>query len=895
MIYRGADVQLTSDKLLIAVILASFLGALHLVPSYAQGNGITGQRSKIANIIEQVAIQVTGKISQSQSMTTSSEETLSTTPEDLSSLSNEIVHVNANGEIELLLHSATEIGAKQEAEIAALGARVVVRIALPNLAGSVGAWMIQAWIPADKIDEAAALPWVVAVTPPDYGEVDPHPVNPINSEGVGLHNADLAQTQGINGAGVTVGAISDGVSNLAAAQALNELPAVNVLATGSGDEGTAMLEIIHDMAPGAALMFSGTGGGVANHVNAQNNLAAAGANIIAEDIAFDAEPAFQQGIAASNGDALAAAGVAMHSSAGNRGANHAARVTAVGTGGGPDGNGGPFTGCAVNPLNVIPIAPGGDTTFDVVLGNQGTRFTLQWSEPRAVFPTAGQGGFTNLDLFVMDQTGTVCLGQSVGVQGNGIGDTIEQVALPGTMVGTAVKVVVNVTGVTSAAAVPVVDLRWRGTQSQTDNPTRASSLNPDSNYTGLAASAAAVNGINGLIEGFSSGGPVQLGLTTVWAGSGVVGNPGPGVTNTPAPAWAAADGVAVSGVGGFGNGTCPAVNPGDCRFFGTSASAPHAAGCDALIRQLLGAGAPVAQVNARLTSTATDIGAIGPDNVSGAGILNCFAALGPPEAVCQNVSVPTDPGVCVAGSASVDNGSSDPFGQAISLSQAPTAPYALGNTAVTLTVTDTDNLFDTCSATVTVLDQEDPNITAPSDRNAECSSHTGTPVAIGTATASDNCDVSPDINNDAPALFTLGMTTVTWTATDDSGNTDTDTQKVTVVDTTPPDLTLSVLPTTLWPPNHKLVTIVPTAVASDICDPDPVVTLVSITSNEPANGLGDGNTDSDIVIIDDFNFKLHAERSGKGVGREYTITYQAEDSSGNTTTAQAVVSVAHNQ
>jgi hypothetical protein len=51
------------------------------------------------------------------------------------------------------------------------------------------------------------------------------------------------------------------------------------------------------------------------------------------------------------------------------------------------------------------------------------------------------------------------------------------------------------------------------------------------------------------------------------------------------------------------------------------------------------------------------------------------------------------------------------------------------------------------------------------------------------------------------------------------------------------------------------------------------VTLVSVTSNEPGNGEDDGNTENDIVIIDDTNFDLRAERSGVGTGRIYTITY----------------------
>jgi predicted extracellular nuclease len=109
---------------------------------------------------------------------------------------------------------------------------------------------------------------------------------------------------------------------------------------------------------------------------------------------------------------------------------------------------------------------------------------------------------------------------------------------------------------------------------------------------------------------------------------------------------------------------------------------------------------------------------------------------------------------------------------------------------------------------------------------------------------------------------------------------------------TPPQFdTLTVTPDTLWPANHKYVDVAATAVVSDNFDPSPTVTLVSVTSNEPDNGEDDGDTVDDIVIIDDYEFKLRAERSGVGTGRTYTITYEATDSCGNSATASTIVFV----
>ncbi len=106
-------------------------------------------------------------------------------------------------------------------------------------------------------------------------------------------------------------------------------------------------------------------------------------------------------------------------------------------------------------------------------------------------------------------------------------------------------------------------------------------------------------------------------------------------------------------------------------------------------------------------------------------------------------------------------------------------------------------------------------------------------------------------------------------------------------DTVSPEITLSVSPDTLWPPNHKMVLITPVITATDNCDPNPVIELTSITMNE-----GD---ETDIQVDDNGDIWLRAERSGTGDGRIYTITYTATDVSGNSAFAGATVTVPHNQ
>ncbi len=118
---------------------------------------------------------------------------------------------------------------------------------------------------------------------------------------------------------------------------------------------------------------------------------------------------------------------------------------------------------------------------------------------------------------------------------------------------------------------------------------------------------------------------------------------------------------------------------------------------------------------------------------------------------------------------------------------------------------------------------------------------------------------------------------------------------LTVCDEIEPIIEVNLTKDTLWPANHKYVTVHAKVNATDNFDTDPTITLLSVTSNEPDDGLGDGDKENDIVIVNDFTFKLRAERAGGGDGRIYTITYQVTDDCGNSTIATAEVIVPHNQ
>jgi predicted extracellular nuclease len=152
------------------------------------------------------------------------------------------------------------------------------------------------------------------------------------------------------------------------------------------------------------------------------------------------------------------------------------------------------------------------------------------------------------------------------------------------------------------------------------------------------------------------------------------------------------------------------------------------------------------------------------------------------------------------------------------------------------------------------------------------------------------------INADEPDLIDYDMTFKQDVqdaifAPDAYRSSDHDPVIVGICEATPPQVEIQLSQTVLWPPDHKYRRVNATVQASDNADPAPVITLVSVTSDEPDDGEDDGNTVNDIVILNEYSFRLRAERSGLGDGRVYTITYQVTDACGNVTLAEAFVTV----
>lgn len=218
------------------------------------------------------------------------------------------------------------------------------------------------------------------------------------------------------------------------------------------------------------------------------------------------------------------------------------------------------------------------------------------------------------------------------------------------------------------------------------------------------------------------------------------------------------------------------------------------------------------------------------------------------------------------------------------------ATFALGTTSVTCTAGAATGSFN-----VTIVDTTPPALTAPSEVTAEATSPAGAEV-VYVVTAEDlvDGDIIPNCAPPSGSLFALGETMVTCFAADTRNNGDSIAFPVTVVDTTPPVITvITASPAALWPPNHKMIDVTITASAVDTVDAAPSVRIVSVSSNQPENGTGDGDTGPDWKITGPLTVQLRAEMAGTSKQeRIYTITLETQDSAGNVGTATVTVRVA---
>lgn len=236
----------------------------------------------------------------------------------------------------------------------------------------------------------------------------------------------------------------------------------------------------------------------------------------------------------------------------------------------------------------------------------------------------------------------------------------------------------------------------------------------------------------------------------------------------------------------------------------------------------------------------------------------------------------------------------------ITYSHAPGSVFAVGTTTVTVTATDAAGNSSTATFTVQVNDTQAPAITAPTD----ITSANGSGIVLGTATATDNCGQPIQITHSAvPAVFPLGTTEITWTATDAAGNVSTAKQKVIIIDDQPPTITAPATVTTVTNNNQAFATGVSLGIATASDNGG----AVTVTNNAPGqypigittvmwtatDASGNQATALQLVIVEDKQAPALVGPANKIVNTNAGVNYatgvnlgtaSATDNSGGTVT-----------
>jgi len=428
----------------------------------------------------------------------------------------------------------------------------------------------------------------------------------VTSEGDTLHNTDIVrQFIGVDGSGILVGVISDGVDNLSDAQFTNDLPeTITVLDnTEGGDEGTAMLEIIHDLAPGAELYFSQGIGASADFINSVNNLVAAGCDVVVDDIGFFGEPWFEEGpIATAVRNAIQNDGIVYASSAGNSQDEHYE---------GDFASAGSHLG-----LNDVHDFGAGDWAQQIKLKTAQTFVIfLQWNDPFGSSTNDYTLHLANRDLTFryavsadqpdLDNPYVVIAAQSSDSLTFNL--LIERRA---------------------DAASRRVELEYLFLDSASVNEfyNLPGSINGQPVVSDVIATGAVRFNSPDEIEFFSSIGP-----------SRIYTYPGYTYEERSKPDLVAVDGNLITGTGGFGREDPPGV----FRFFGTSAAAPHAAACAALLWSAY-PNLSNSEVKQRLLDTAIDLGTEGFDYTFGFGRIDMQLASASPQFTITGINGAND-------------------------------------------------------------------------------------------------------------------------------------------------------------------------------------------------------------------------------------------------------------
>src|SRR5581483_2092196 len=551
-----------------------------------------------------------------------------------------------------------------------------------------GARRIQARVPVTQLNAVAQIPSVTSIRPPTYAR---HRTGNFTTEGDSILRADAARADyAVDGTNVRVGVISDGLKGVFATgcttcggvdsgpistadlpaavgtrnasgvltastgaiigrsfQANNDLeglpPAGSACGfAGAGAEGTALLEIVHDLAPGAKLAFANADTDLA--FSQAVNFLAASNDVVLDDIGFYGEP--YDGTSA----------VSRNTAAALNNGSYPIRTYVTSVGNDADEHYyGSYADSGVDGSTINGIANGGhlhlfqrtgDTTDALGLGSQPynviqlpangeVAIFLSWDDPFG-------GSRNNYDLYLVRQSSGAVVASSRTVQ-NGGQDPVESIDYVNTGAADFFRIVVqNVNNAAQpktlnlfsfepecASAGPAVLAPPRHERLNFNTPTHSVSAQSDAGGSPVSAlSVGAICSASASAAGnFSPNAPDESCLDTSHGTPEFFSSRGPTIDGRVKPDLMAIDGVSISGSGSF-----PAP------FFGTSAASPHVGAIAALVLQaapclLSRTTSTIDPVTARttlrgtLTGTASALSSTVPDNTFGAGLIDAHTAV----------------------------------------------------------------------------------------------------------------------------------------------------------------------------------------------------------------------------------------------------------------------------
>ncbi len=485
----------------------------------------------------------------------------------------------------------------------------------------------------------AALPQVAALKSLHFARPAYKPltkIGQVTSQGDLVMYADSARAkQLVTGRGSKIGVLSDSYNYLKGADSTirnGELPGsrnpngyktpVQVLQdydTTATDEGRGMLEIIHDVAPGAKLAFHTVNYGQANFARGILALQEAGCNIITDDALYLDEPMFQDGIIAQAVDVVKRKGATYFTSAGNNGRDS---YEAAYKAGGPTRFGSKFIPGGIAAVNAHNFAPD-DQKPDLIQQiyvpvGASVVITMQYSQPFYSVSTDGRGAESDLDIYLLTEDTTNIVGGSV--QYNVGGDPSEVMGFTnnGSYGSNLFNILIDKVSGPAPAIIKYIIFKNSNAVRLDEYNTRSSTIYGHHNAAGAITTGAvffldtpAYGTPDPIAESFSSVGGTPILFDTQGNRQNAVVRQKPDIM--------APDGVNTSFFG---------QRFGDLfYFFGTSAAAPHVAAVAALMQESGGDNLKPNQIDEALRSTALDMNTPGFDFETGYGFINAFDAI----------------------------------------------------------------------------------------------------------------------------------------------------------------------------------------------------------------------------------------------------------------------------